>query len=434
MGNALPENYLDVQRANLALGVVSGDNIQAALTAQGLGLIQEKARKLVGLAQRGGELVAMGSPPTVTAGATNGASTITGSVHIPVPDDRYTILGTSPLLWPTTPPMWIPGHVTLDASPSSQIPNSKKGGQQRALFNTDALEFEVVSRAWTPESYRYRMLVDGQAVAMAPATAPTDYGFTKFGFAAAKPGGRVIQIDGATNFGFGGIRQHPRYTLRKANPPKYRMIVMTDSFGQSGPANDYIGVFSNQMAQRLGVADIWTNGEGGIGYVKTNPSLSGLTARGKITPDIAPYNPDHIVVALAYNDFDLVAATVGAEASLYYRALLDQFPNAIITVIGPWHGPSQIVPQAMHNALKAAAAAQAEYRADNTGRLAYFDTSPSTGVPLLFGTGRVGATTGVGNTDIYTGPDGVHVVSDGNDHLGRATADLVLRHAMALAA
>jgi hypothetical protein len=108
------------------------------------------------------------------------------------------------------------------------------------------------------------------------------------------------------------------------------------------------------------------------------------------------------------------AATVKSRALETWREKRRQHPNALIHVYGPFPANVQA-----NTTLQAMDAALLEAFIEWNDPNSHYDSmltgySLATGVgawndgPWVTGTGRVGATTGVGTSDKYTGVDGAH--------------------------
>ncbi|CDP50633.1 hypothetical protein [Devosia sp. DBB001] len=100
-----------------------------------------------------------------------------------------------------------------------------------------------------------------------------------------------------------------------------------------------------------------------------------------------------------------------------------------MTVIGPWRAPGTNPPLTIFDAVRLAATAQLDAVASK--RLFYVDTLAENWQQIA---GRIGATGGIGNSNVYIGTDNIHPAQAGHDYLGRRVFDAVTTHARALVA
>lgn len=171
-----------------------------------------------------------------------------------------------------------------------------------------------------------------------------------------------------------------------------------------------------QIMRDLGFRNVLNIHEGGTGY-SANGTNGRLNARDKaFNNDLSGFDVTYSVVALSGNDFtgSVSTATVKARALETWRAKRLQHPRALIHVYGPFPAAQQSVA-----GLQAMDAAVLEAFLEWNDPNSHFDSmvtgySLATGIgswndgPWVTGTGRVGATTGVGTSDKYTGPDSAH--------------------------
>lgn len=382
--------------------------------------IYVKARRLAALAERGGLPVAMASPPTV---AVNASSAITGSTAT-FTDGLFRYLGTVVSTTNSIANWASSGHVDHNA----QLAGYRSGGLMEICFSTDAVTMEILTFT---TGGKYRVFIDNRAVSLATATLAATFSqaFIKLTDMPAGPKDIRIEMDYACVFG--GIKVPNDYSVWKTGIVSPRGLIYGDSYIDSaygdGSTNAILGM-ARQVGYRLGIRDWFCSGASGEGYLATG-NQSGKTARGRMATDIVAYAPDYVILSHGANDGaqGKAASAVEAEVRTFLGQLLAALPYAIVTVCGPWRAPVLETSAAIKNAIQAATEGQAEYG----GRLLFID--PFAEAWQSTGAGRVGATSGTGNSNIYIGADGGHPVQAGHDYLANRIAHAATRHIGALA-
>jgi len=413
-----------------ALTVPMGNEAVADSLNHSLGF---KALQLLNRARTGGLPTVMGSPPTVTLSASQAATTISGGVLVRTDDAALTFTcayprsvapsgGTPWNGWVNGYPLYYPGGVRRAAG-------AYLGGTMRISFGYGGryLDWHLMGMATSGKAFR--LWVDGQVTEADPSallTGDATYRRLIVDLGSAKP--RLLEIEIDQNIRFGGLTIEPNYNVWKAAPSSPRVVVIGDSYTEGLGATYNVSGYSRQLGQRLGIADIWAQGEGSLGFLSTG-TQSGLTARQKLDTDVTAYAPDWIVVALGIADTGQTPSAVQAEAELFFAKLLADNPEAPVTVIGPWRAPGTNPPSTIFDAVRLAAAAQTDAVASK--RLFYVDTLAENWQQIA---GRIGATSGTGNSNVYIGTDNIHPAQAGHDYLGRRVFDAVTTHARALVA
>lgn len=269
---------------------------------------------------------------------------------------------------------------------------------------------------------------------------------------------------------FGGIDISPTDLLSAVRRPPVKIAFLGDSWveGIPGPPTGTEG-WTLACARMLGVN--WSmHGQGGTGYVKTGASgRTAYTDPNRLAPLIAAA-PDLVVVSGSSNDANQAGVSAAAVALF---AALAAFP---VFVVGPPRQPNS-VNNASHLAnrddIRAAAAAAGNvigmfdphdsrdrsltaaapaawstsgvYNAgdvvtftDSQGAVTYeaivangpsgsFSVSNFKPTAWVFGTGREGATTGDGPTDVIWRNDASHLTPLGEEMFGGVIADAICR-------
>jgi lysophospholipase L1-like esterase len=389
-------------------------------------------QRLKTAAALGGLPPVMASPPTVTAQA---AETSTITTH----DDYRTIVGAEDEVSPgvltdyfeyTFTPV-LGGHSYPDylyirnatVNYGATVGADLRGNYASFGFCTDAPTFEYIYKGLSGSAYR--VLVneyDGKGFQLVSATPtagrPNDGAmyYDKYAFGSRKP--RHIVVLGLHRVYGVRVDKASKVWKPKRYPDRIKAVFLGDSYTE-GTGVDYgDGAWSAQAGYPLGW-EVWNSGVGGTGYL-ANLTNTALTFRGRLTSDVTALQPDVIVIAGGIND-SASASAIQTEAAALYAQALSENPSAVIFVAGPWTAPASGTALTTDTALRAAARAQGPYGT----RLFYVETISDPQGAWQSGTGRVGATAGDGNSDVYIGTDGVHPVQAGHTYLGNRFATAV---------
>jgi lysophospholipase L1-like esterase len=383
--------------------------------------IYVKARRFALLAQRGGVPVAMVSPPAV---AVNASSAITGAtVSFTDPLFQYlcTVIDTSysTANWAST------GHVDHNA----QLAGYRTGGNMDVCFSTDATSLEMLTYA---TGGKYRLFINDQAVSLATATLASTFGQVFLAVTGMPSGPKDIRLEMDFNCVFGGVKVPNNYSVWRTGAITPRGLIYGDSYvdgGYGDGTNNAMLGLARQVGYRLGIRDWFCSGASGEGYLVLG-NQSGKTARGRAAADLVAYAPDYVLLTHGVNDAaqGKSPAAIQAEVTAFATDVMAALPNTIFTACGPWRAPILNTSAAIKDAIKSGFAAHPEYGA----RLLYVD--PFVENWQSTGAGRVGATSGVGNSNIYIGADGGHPLQAGHDYLAKRLADAAIRHIGVLAA
>lgn len=199
-----------------------------------------------------------------------------------------------------------------------------------------------------------------------------------------------------------------RYPLSPAKGPK--VAVHGDSWTEgSGRTSAGFG-FATWVSWHMGWPDLWKLGSGGTGYVADGPRQSLVD---RYVNDVITLGGDIVILAFGINDataWSSSPASVLTAATTVYDAIAAGLPNAELIVVGPWSPKGAGYAQAEHVAMDLALQPLVEARG-----LRYISPIQE---GWITGNGRVGATTGNGNSDIYIASDGSHPTDAGHEYLG----------------
>jgi len=188
-----------------------------------------------------------------------------------------------------------------------------------------------------------------------------------------------------------------------------RVLFVGDSFtegtGASGAPN-----YVTWASWHMGWEDVWRCGSGSTGYVEdgTRQSLVDRYAN-----DIITQAPDICVIAMGINDrtaYNSSPSSVTTAATTVWDAVIAARPQTQLIIVGPWSNRGGIYVDSVLVAMDTALAALASARG-----LRYISPIQE---GWITGNGKVGATTGNGNADIYISTDGTHPSNAGHEYLG----------------
>lgn len=223
-------------------------------------------------------------------------------------------------------------------------------------------------------------------------------------------GGRLERTYRIESFGvinLTGVAVDGQSTVNVSPTSGVKGIWLSDSFGGtvSSYSSDPWDYLSETVMRSLGIQ--WTRNFhiGSTGYL--NPGSGPYYTARQVLQNNPQTNWDAQLVVIGYqfNDVGLYTdQAVAAEALLTWQLARQQYPNAYILVLGGW--PNRKAASSANISMDAAVAAQMTAWGDRNAGYLSFLNDPS-GSPIT-GTGYTGATTGSGNSDFYTGADGVH--------------------------
>jgi lysophospholipase L1-like esterase len=282
-----------------------------------------------------------------------------------------------------------------------------------------------------PAAVPYRLLVDGRFASMTGTMLAVTGGGTKqwlladFGTRAV----RRVTVDLALASGvFAGAVEPTARLWPVERSDDAHAVFLGDSYVLgSGPTTAADGV-APQLGDRLGLR-MQASGSGGTGWSTGNAAyrFDERIANGDLS--IAADAPDVILLMTSYNDRLGAPATITANALAGLRAARAQFPGVPIVVFGAAAAASG--PGAGIVAAEQAVQAAVTEMADPLCGFVPVSTDPRGA--WIGGTGRLGAPTGNGNSDVATGSDGVHPSDHGAALLARRYADGALALLMRMA-
>lgn len=348
----------------------------------------------------------MASPPTLSWGVASGASGIPFAVTVAKDNAALTYSGGNVGLsdW---------GYFTN--KPTASTVDVGEGFDIDFTHYGQKLEPVLVA---TARGLKVDMFVEGEKITATPTspatvTAGAAYPYTvDFGTASARRIKLRIYAGGTT-----GIRTEASGTIWKTPRGKMtRLITIGDSF--TAPGYDWQeGAWWRRVGERLGIDEVWPMAQSGTGYIQNLGGTNGRTTFGaRAINEAIPQAPHAVIFFGSVNDAAVAGfeTTLGPAAKAAWASVKSALPDCKVFVVGV-QAPSA-TPSADYiaagNIIRTAAQEQLGTTVD-----AYLD-------PLgwFTGTGRVGATTGNGNSDIFTSNDGLHPTKAGNLYLGERIA------------
>lgn len=304
---------------------------------------------------------------------------------------------------------------------SVRAPSGYVGSGFEVMIDDSACQFliEVVSG-----NTNFQIIIDGKYVGSGTTqTLFTTASGAYVKLAWASRGVHRVRIEREFAAGLGGLYISPTGGAYRPQNPYPKMFVVGDSFSLGTGATIYPNAWEYVAARQLGM-DVTCDAVGGTGYA--NPGLGVPIVDSTRRTILAAQPYDLVVIAAGLNDANATyAPQVSAAATAYYPQVRAIQPNALISVMGsfagatgPSTGANSVA--AVEQSIKAAFDAWADPLS------VYIPVSDAVQVkPWIYGTGRIGATNGSGNSDIYTSADGTHPPDAGHRHLGFRAAQAI---------
>jgi hypothetical protein len=300
------------------------------------------------------------------------------------------------------------------------------------ITDSDVVDIGTFSIGGAAPQDRLRVFVDDYQVresAIVPQAGVTRYQRISYATTTGRIE-RVWRIEAPGVMFLKGISVTTGASFRPAPKLGLTGLWLSDSFHQTTSptaaqtADEWL---SFQSLRRAGCRYVLNAGIGGSGYVVPGPSGRYNVLQLLQNNSFASFAPDVVVFGHGYNDGATGSGVTTAQAvvnALAAWALArQQAPNAVIQVFGPWSanksGLASMI--AMDAALEAAFLQWADPRSGwescITGNVITRGVKTLGVEAWTTGSGSVGATTGVGNSDIYTGADASHPSPSGRANI-----------------
>lgn len=235
---------------------------------------------------------------------------------------------------------------------------------------------------------------------------------------------RIEVAFGGGNGRMGRVRVPKHSTVRPWPVAGPRLVTMQDSWGQVFFEHPR-GGWSQRMAQRLGIEDVWTNTIGGTGYwAGTGKYITRL-------PDIIGAIPDDgrpmiFVAQGSINDRAAPSdAAVQDAAEAFWRAAFSALPHdAVMVHVEMMRSAGDVATDARASAATAGFVAACAGFDPGSRRSGVIRTRAA--LDLMSAGGHAANLTGTGATDYWMSGDGAHLSQAGHDFIGDANAPELL--------
>ena len=361
------------------------------------------------------------------------------------------------------------------------------GGSSQAAFFTqsvrfyfDGQKFDLWQKCLVAGSMSFRLKIDGKYVApnAGSGTVMTGGGEEALTFSNNSAGTlvagsgylfnidfgsarqRVIEIESISPFG--GIWHDPTTSLSRGPASSLVSAAVGDSIVGGAGTSRRTSNWSLRAAQLIGCDETTNIAIGGTGLT-VGVGTSDLLTR---LPDLIAVKPDVIWILTGQNDQGNAGSVFAAAANTYFAAVKAALPKAIVFVMGMWTiGNASATRISMNETLRAEAAtagfgfidmidptgkgrtaplwtASTSYALGDVVRdvatsapyvCIVAHTSTSTwnsanwqATSWIYGTGKEGAVTGLGNSDVMIQSDGIHQTAIANDLIERRVAAAAL--------
>ena len=243
-------------------------------------------------------------------------------------------------------------------------------------------------------------------------------------------GGRKVRrftVEGYGNVTFAGVKVDPQ---SKVWAPTAFETVKVAVLGSSieGGGNSYpilpTSSWCAQLGKYLGWSDVRNLGLGGTGYIQAGSSYT----YAQHLADVTAFTPDIVIVGGPINDANTgsTQAQIQAAAVSLFQQIRAALPNAIIIAGGNY--PAATGPSAACLAGEAGVLAAVTQFAD--AKTFFVPIANDAAGTWIDGTGKVTATTGTGNSDVYTSSDGTHPVQMGIDMMALRWATAIRQNVL----
>lgn len=310
----------------------------------------------------------MSSPPTITT--LSGSTPPTGltDAHLYVPGDAaLSYYGGEDF---TLSSIYRQFPVATIGVTGGSIGNGTQALAWRVSVVADAqkVSFRVRGQA---ASVGYRFIVDGRYASLSYTATATTSGSNFITLDFGTKASRTVTVESEQACAFVGVYVAPGDTVSAVTGEK-RMILLTDSFGESLNVTckgDGLGHVAGDM---LGIQDFWSSGAAGTGYINNASTKFKLIDRIGDCNDNGPW--DVIAVGMGFNDQASTPADVQTAADAVIASLRANSPSAQIMVLGLWDNWAPAVASATWKGIKAAIQAAVTARGGTGAGIYFLDT------------------------------------------------------------
>lgn len=294
--------------------------------------------------------------------------------------------------------------VGVTVTSGGNISTTKASTGWAVEFYSDAPKLQLAIVGSTSETvFGYQIEVDDQPIAATSRVYEfTNAFFVTLDFSGVRKIRKFRYEVGSVGTGaFDGVRVTAADSVWAA-PASVRAVVVGDSLSSQTGANTPNGGWPKVLGKLLGWSDVRSVAIGGCGFVTVTGSGNVIGSASRVA-DAAAANPDVLFISGSQNDETVTPSTLTAAALAAFQAYRTALPDVPI-ICGGLHpgstGPSANM-QAAEDAVKAAFDTWADPKSWWIPVTRATDTNNGKG--WVYGTGRVGATNGSGNTDVLIG-------------------------------
>lgn len=289
---------------------------------------------------------------------------------------------------------------------------TKNGYYWAATFETDAPKVAIGTSNSTSPS---RFIIDGQYFYDGgDSNNSGNPAWRVFDFSGARKV-RRFTIEGYGNFQFTGARVDPQSQIWAPNiADQVKVAVLGSSIEAGGNSYPIIGsqAWCIQLGKLMGWSDVRNMGLSGTGYANTGGTFN----YAQHLSDVTSFSPDIVIVGGPIND--TAGPALQAAALNLFQLIRAALPGAVIIAGGTF--PSATGPDASRLATEANISDAVTAFGD--ARTFFVPIATDSLASWVTGTGKVTATTGTGNADVYISSDGTHPVQNAIDYEARRWA------------
>lgn len=306
-------------------------------------------RRVRALAANGGQPAALVSPPAITLGVANAATTIPGG---------------------TTTYNWDSANILRTAGAWEQygtaFPDTLAGRGISATYLTGtseigiayAKEFTFTGRYIEPRTlnkgFKWTLFVDGEYVALPDIPSAGGGVRTLIDFGATVTGKQIrIEHQGDGQMAIIEILTESTATVTAVPAYPDTLVILGDSYTEGNGAASQRVAMAHMTAQELGFSDHRISGSGGTGWVQDSPGVR-INGFDRWTADVVNVNPTMVISLMGSNDLgDGNDATIQTTLATKLDELIAACPGCLINVFNPPNVSAPTVPSS-YSSLSAA--------------------------------------------------------------------------------
>ena len=293
--------------------------------------VDPTVQRLRALAAQGGQPAALASPPTITLGVANAATTIPGG---------------------TTTYNWDSASILRTAGAWEQYGTSfpdtlaGRGISATYLVGTSeigiayAKEFTFTGRYIEPyclnKGFKWTLFVDGEYVALPDIPSAGGGVRTLIDFGATVTGKQIrIEHQGGGQMGVIEIKTESTATVTAVPAYPDTLVILGDSYTEGNGAATQRVAMAHMIATELGFSDHRIAGSGGTGFVQSNPGIR-INGFDRWTTDVVTPGPTMFISLMGSNDVnDGNDATIETTLATKLDELIAAEPNCLIHIFNP---------------------------------------------------------------------------------------------------